>query len=219
MKMSLNGKIELIGHEGICFTKYLDSVGVWTIGVGATSTEIPDIASWPLDKKLSMDEVIELFEKSLARYEKAINDCLNVKVTQEQFDALVSWCYNVGVGWPKKSTVIRLLNNGTATNDRLYNALLMFDKPKEIIGRRTKEAKLLTGYGYQNGGKATVFPVSDKGYPMYNKGKTIRVAELLNKTTDVEQPKEEQKQENVVVEKQGSFLMEIIKFIFRWKKY
>lgn len=184
MKTSLKGKIELAGHEDIGLSKYLDSKGVWTIGIGATSTEIPDLASWPLNKTITIQEAFDLFEKSLVRYENAINKNLIRPVTQEQYDALVSWCYNVGTGWADKATVIKLLNSGRATNQQLYNALMSFKKPPEITGRRTKEAKLLTGQGYQNGGKVMVFPINNKGIPQYSKGKNITATDYLGKQSE-----------------------------------
>jgi lysozyme len=180
MHMSLDGKIELIGHEGICLQLYLDSVGVRTIGAGATVTEIPNINSLPWSYTITMKEALELFDKSLAKYENAVRKALNKPVKQTQFDALVSWAYNVGVGWAPKATVIKLLNQGVTDKTRLRNALMQYNKPPEIKGRRAKEAKLLTDGVYSNGGKALVFPVNPKTHkPIYNKGKQVTVKELL----------------------------------------
>lgn len=182
MRTSNEGKVELIGHEGIALSKYKDSVGVWTIAVGATKTEIPDLADWPLDKKITMQDAFELFSKSLGRYEDALNKALTREIHQYQFDALVSWCYNVGVGWVNKASVIRLLNTGEATPEKLKSALMLFNKPKEIISRRMKEATLLASGKYSNDGKALLFPVSSRGYPMYSKGEMINVWKFISQT-------------------------------------
>lgn len=179
MKTSLKGMVELAGHEGICLSKYKCSAGVWTIGVGATRSEIRDLAKWPIDKSITLPEAFELLQKSIVKYENAVNKALKVDVEQHVFDALVSWCYNVGTGWVKKSTILRLINRGEKSQTRLYNALMMYKKPKEIIGRRRKEAKLLTTGVYSNNGKALVFPVSNTGRPSYARGKTIDVAGYL----------------------------------------
>lgn len=180
MSTSLEGMIEIASHEGICLTKYKDSVGVWTIAIGATRTEIPDIARWPADKKLSIEECFELFKKSLVKYEKAVRRGLKVDVPQHAFDALVSWCYNVGTGWVKKATVIKLINKGVPVSDkRIYNALMMYKKPPEIIGRRKKEAILLTTGKYSNNGKVLVFPVSRRFSPIYSRGYRVNVREYL----------------------------------------
>lgn len=183
MRMSDKGAIELIGHEGIALTKYKDSVGVWTIGVGLTRTEIPDIASWPMDKKLSMSEAIEMFHKALGKYEGALNKAIKVKIPQHQFDALVSWCYNVGTGYVRGTdkirvaTVIRDINAG-ASPSKLAADLMMFRKPPEITGRRKKEALLIEKGIYSNKGKALLFPAI-KGKPVYSKATEIDLREYL----------------------------------------
>lgn len=225
MKTSKQGMIELAGHEGICLTKYKDSVGVWTIGVGATKSEIPDLASWPMDKSLKMSEVFDLFKKSLVKYETAINKAINVKLTQEEYDALSSICYNIGTGWfgaggHAKATFVNRINSGAraffgdildlssalrmvqedfkpTTNCQLVGteyeeepelgfvtssvveAIMRFTKPKEITGRRKKEARLFATGNYSNGGKAILFPVSAMGNPRYAAGKTINVEDYL----------------------------------------
>ena len=180
MHISKAGIIELAGHEGICLNKYKDSVGVWTIGVGATRTEIPDIAKWPQDKEITVEEAFDLMKKSIVKYEKGVRRALKVEIPQHTFDALVSWCYNVGTGWCKKASVIKLLNKGVHYSDkRVYNALMMYKKPKEIIRRRKKEAKLLTTGVYSNKGKALLFPVNNSGRPIYSQGRTIVVSQYL----------------------------------------
>lgn len=179
MKMSREGLAELAGHEGIALTKYKDSVGVWTIGLGATRTEFPDIASWPMDKSITIEEAFQLLKQHVVRYENAINKALIREIKQHQFDALVSWCYNVGTGWANKASVIKGLNRG-ADNSYLSATLLMFSKPIEIIGRRKKEAKLLTTGIYQNKGLVTIFPVSPKGRPQYEHGRVINALEYIS---------------------------------------
>ena len=197
MRTSNEGKVEIIGHEGIALSKYKDSVGVWTIAGGATVSEIPDLASWPLAKTVTMQEAFDLFGRSIVKYENAINKALTRPILQTQFDALVSWCYNVGVGYThpvydKKgnlvrdtATVLKLLNKGASSAD-LYKALLMYRKPPEIIGRRTKEANLLAYGKYSNDGKAVLFPVSSKGYPIYSRGTTINVWQYIPHTATEE---------------------------------
>lgn len=185
MRMSARGLVELAGHEGICLSKYRDSVGVWTIGVGATRTEIPDLARWPLDKKITMEEAFRLLRKGIRKYEDALNRHLTRPIKQTEFDALCSWCYNVGTGWVRKATVIRRIN-ARHSGQSLYNALMMYKKPREIIGRRRKEAVLLSTGRYSNKGKALLFPVSHRGYPIYKHGKTINVWEYIQDKSEVE---------------------------------
>lgn len=178
MRMSKKGAQMLTELEGISTTKYKCSAGVWTIGIGATRTEYPDIGRWPMKKSITIQEAFDKLPKSLEKYEKAVRRALKVDVPQHTFDALVSWCYNVGVGWCKKASVIKLLNRGVPhTSKRVYNALMMYKKPKEIIGRRKKEAKLLTTGKYTLTGKANLYKVTASGYPRI--AKRIKIEEYL----------------------------------------
>ena len=218
MKTSNKGLVELCGHEGVCLSKYKDSVGVWTIGIGATKTEIPDIALWPLSKKVTMTEAFELLSKSVVKYENAVNKALTRNIPQYQFDALVSWCYNVGVGWVSKATVVKLVNQG-ASPLRLREALLMYIKPPEIVGRRTKEANLLAYGTYSNDGKALLFPVSSKGYPIYGKGTSINVWEYIAKTSEVEpDPLEILKEDEHLLEQRPTLLKRGVELVSNWLK-
>lgn len=178
MKTSNKGLQFIAYKEGLCQSKYKDSVGVWTIAIGATRSEIPDLASWPKTKKLSIEECIDLFKKSIKKYEKAVNKYLTRKIEQHQFDALVSWCYNVGVGWLKRATVMRRINNGE-TGERLYSALMMYKKPPEIIGRRKAEATLLSYGKYPSKMPVNVFPVSKNSRPIYSKGTKLDLEPYL----------------------------------------
>lgn len=210
MKTSNKGLVEIVGHEGVCLSKYKDSVGVWTIGIGATRSEIADIAAWPLSKRITMQEAFQLLSKSIVKYENAVNKELKRSIPQYQFDALVSWCYNVGVGWVNKATVMKLVNQGTASSDALRKAMLMFRKPPEILGRRSKEADLLAYGRYSNDGKALLFPVSSSGYPVYKKGTTINVWEYIKDTSEEEPiPQELHPEEEKQLETKPSLLQRL----------
>lgn len=164
MKVSQKGKVFLTTLEGISLTKYKDSVGVWTIGIGATSTEIPNLNDWPMDKSITIQQAFDLLDEHLEYYEKPLNNDLTRQVTQYQFDALVSWSYNVGIGYDKSATIIKLLNAGIVNQESLYSALMMYDKPPEIIPRRRKEAILLTTGVYQdNNGIAELITADNNG--------------------------------------------------------
>ena len=174
MKTSLKGMIEIAESEGIALSPYFDSVGVKTIGLGSTRADIPDLNSWPLSRTITLEEAFSLFQSHLVKYEVAVNNALTREVKQYEFDALVSWCYNVGPGWLKKASVISLINKGISGKP-LYDALMLYNKPKEIIGRRTREANLLAYGDYNYGGNnlVNVFPVSASGKPIYSKGKLV----------------------------------------------
>jgi len=78
--------------------------GTLTIGYGHTkNVKIGD--------KITKDEADELFLEDVSEFEQCIKDNVNVPLTQNQYDALVSFCYNVGTGAFKKSTLLAKLNN------------------------------------------------------------------------------------------------------------
>ena len=176
MKTSVKGLVELAGHEGICLSPYLDSVGVWTIGIGATRSEIPGLNGSHQD--INISQAIDLFKKSIVKYEDAINKALKVEISQTQFDALSSICYNIGTGGLTKSTFMKRIN-AKMSNNAISEAIMMWTTPPEITSRRKKEALLYTKGIYSNGGKALVFPVSSNHKPVYGKGKTVNIEELL----------------------------------------
>lgn len=181
MRMSNAGKIELMGHEGIALSKYYDSVGCATIGPGLTVTEIPDLASWPLNKTLTLEQCLYLFSQGLVSYERAVSAGLKVSVSQAKFDALVSWCYNVGTGWVPKAQIFRDINANADANT-VGDDFMHFVTPPEITGRRNKERLLYVTEQYQNKGKILLFPVSSSGYPVYSRGRNIDASALIPST-------------------------------------
>lgn len=145
METSKSGVFQLCGVEGVCLRPYFDSVGVITIGFGSTATEIPNLKNWDKTKYITMQYAYDIFVSSLGLYERAVTNHLIVDVTQYQFDALVSLCYNIGTGGFSNSTLVRKINQQTSA-DEIEAAFLMWNKPKEILSRRKREANL-----YRNG--------------------------------------------------------------------
>ncbi|BEN78636.1 lysozyme [Serratia marcescens] len=110
MQISKSG-IELIKRfEGLRLKAYQDSVGVWTIGYGWTQ---------PVDgKKVGPGMQIvqatadRLLKCGVVQYEQGVNLLVKVKITQSQFDALVSFAYNLGLRSLSTSTLLKKLNAG-----------------------------------------------------------------------------------------------------------
>lgn len=110
MQISNKG-IELIKRfEGLELKAYQDSVGVWTIGYGWTQ---------PVDgKKIGPCMVIDhatadrLLKCGVVQYEQGVNQLVKVNITQGQFDALVSFAYNLGLRSLSTSTLLQKLNAG-----------------------------------------------------------------------------------------------------------
>lgn len=101
---------ELLHHfEGLRLEAYLCPANVWTIGYGTTVSD-----GTPVQKgdRVTKAEAERLFREDLQRFEKSVLALVNVPLTQGQFDALVSFTYNVGVGALRTSTLLRVLNQG-----------------------------------------------------------------------------------------------------------
>ena len=97
--------VELIRHfEGCRFDAYLCPAGVWTIGYGHTA-DVKEGDS--IDQKAAEAFLIE----DLESFEQAVTRLVEVPLTQQQFDALVSWTFNLGAGNLAESTLLRKLNN------------------------------------------------------------------------------------------------------------
>jgi lysozyme len=163
-KISTRGLIDIMSHEGICLEPYLDSVGVWTIGVGQTKSD--DIDPRTVGK-LTLQQAIDLFKRKIKQYTDAV-DALGLNLTQYQYDALTSLCYNFGPG------NLRRLCNGRSL-DEIGDAIMLYTKPPEITERRLKEQRLFKTGQYSNSdGMILVFPVVNN-HPRYKAGYKVDV--------------------------------------------
>lgn len=110
MRISVLG-LELIKrYEGFSATPYLCPAGVPTIGYGSTYYE-NDHKVELSDPPITEDWALQLLLNTVVTYEKAVASMVTSPITQNQFDALTSFCYNVGVTNFKKSTLLKLVNN------------------------------------------------------------------------------------------------------------
>lgn len=131
MKTSNLGLEKLKKREGVRQKAYLDTKGIPTIGVGHTGPEVYMGLVW------TMQQVDDAFADDIQWAEDAVNGYVKVALTQNQFDALVSFVFNIGETAFRRSTLLRVLNTGDYTE--AANCFDMWHKPKEIIGRRDSE--------------------------------------------------------------------------------
>lgn len=104
MKVSKNLMTQLMVMEGLSLEAYEDCAGVPTIGYGHTkNVKMGDRISKYWAKELLKDDVREV--------EQQVQE-LNVAQTQGQFDALVSFTFNLGIGRLKSSTLLKVIREG-----------------------------------------------------------------------------------------------------------
>lgn len=127
-------------------TAYQDQIGIWTIGVGHVSPDVVEGVVWSPEKAKAA------LESDLARFEAAVGE-VGATLNQFQWDALVSFAFNVGVAAFLESTMKKLLDEGN-----FIAAASQFDRWVRgggdvlpvLVGRRAREKKLflLGDYGF-----------------------------------------------------------------------
>jgi lysozyme len=108
-KLSQKGVDLIKQFEGLSITPYVCAGGINTIGYGNTYYTNGKRVTLK-DPKITQKQAEELLKHSLSTYEKAVDSFCRDDISQSQFDALVSFAYNVGTGALQKSTLIRKVN-------------------------------------------------------------------------------------------------------------
>lgn len=114
----------------------------WTNGWGSTGPDIGPGTVWTKEKADAR------FASDLSKFEQAVSILVKVPLKQHQFDALVSFTYNLGIGSLKSSTLLKMLNAGDY--DGAGKQLLRWTKNDgvEMVGlvrRRKAELKMFNG--------------------------------------------------------------------------
>lgn len=138
MKIGERGISLIKEFEGLRLTAYRDSVGVLTIGYGSTS----GVSSGMV---ISEAEADARLRRDLETAEKCVNQCVAVPITQNQFDALVSFTFNLGCGNLRRSTLLLKLNAGDdigAADEFLHWNRAGNEVLAGLVRRRKEERKL-----------------------------------------------------------------------------
>jgi lysozyme len=106
MRLDKSGEDLIKTFEGCRLTAYQDSVGVWTIGYGSTGKHIHQGLT------ITQTRADSLFDTDVVWVENAVNGDVTVSLTQNQFNALCSFTYNLGAGALNSSTLLKDLNKG-----------------------------------------------------------------------------------------------------------
>jgi lysozyme len=146
MRMSAAGLATVKEFEGLRLKAYKCPAAVWTIGYGHTSAAGNPIVT--SDLVITKEEAEETLARDMEQYEEGVHKYVKVDLTQGQFDALVDFAYNAGVGALQKSTLLKKVNAGKF--DEVPAEFMKWTKGggKELPGlvrRRRAEVKLWRG--------------------------------------------------------------------------
>lgn len=189
MNVSDSGLALLMHHEASRLTAYQDVKGVWTIGYGHTGT----VDGIPIHRgmQITAEKQAELFARDVNKFADTIRNNVNVPLTQNQFDALTSFAFNVGAGAFKNSTLLKKLN------DKDYqgaaNEFLRWNKSggkyyQGLMNRREKERQqfLTPDKPIQRGGSGSGYGSGSVDSGMRNSGKGTYKVKLITPDGNIE---------------------------------
>lgn len=131
--------------EGLQLKSYKDSSGHWTIGYGHTG---PGVGA---NQNISEFEAEALLRADVAAAVACVRRAVRVKINQDQFDALVDFCFNVGRANFLNSSLLRYLNQGEFQSVLVQFGLWIHAGAEVVPGlvrRRAAEAALFRGHGF-----------------------------------------------------------------------
>lgn len=135
-------------HEGVRNKPYQCPAKLWTVGVGhliGDGKSLP--ASW--NKTFTNEEIDGILKSDLNRFELGVSKMLpNVQLKQHEFDALVSFCFNLGLGCFQRSTIRQALLRGD--KEQAMESLVKYCRAggkilKGLQNRRLDERRLFEG--------------------------------------------------------------------------
>ena len=106
MKINETGLALIKSFEGLRLKAYKCPAGVWTVGYGHTGGDVK------AGMIITEEEAEELLRQDLERFEEGVENLVEVELNENQFCALVSLAYNIGLGNFKRSTLLKLINKG-----------------------------------------------------------------------------------------------------------
>jgi lysozyme len=130
--------------EGLRLVAYQDSAGIWTIGYGLT--RYPNGQPVRQGDEITPLQAEQYFMETLTTFSQGVEDLINVELTTNQFAALVSLAYNIGLTAFRNSTILDMVNQNP--NDPDIRAQFMRwvyaggVVNQGLINRRTQEANL-----------------------------------------------------------------------------
>lgn len=139
MKISEEGINLIKKFEGCRLTAYRCPAGILTIGYGHTGSDVS------ASQTITQERAEQLLKVDLMVHCNNIEKLVKVPLTQAQFDALVSFEYNIGYGAFKNSTLLKLLNEGKYRESAEQFTRWVYANGKVLAGlqkRREEEKRL-----------------------------------------------------------------------------
>lgn len=131
MKLNNEGYKLITKHEGLVLKPYLCPAKVATIGYGNTYYEDGKKVTL-LDQPITKERAFEMFKEIADRFAKAVSQSVNSDINQNQFNALVSFAYNVGIANFKKSTLLKLVN-ANPNDPNIKNEFMKWKKANGVV--------------------------------------------------------------------------------------
>lgn len=167
MRTSQATREQIAVFEGIRLSAYkpVAAEKYWTIGIGHYGADVtPNMV-------ITRERAFELFDEDIKKYEQAVEKNVTLKLSQAQFDALVSFAYNCGVGNLQKLVKGR-------DYQQIADAMLLYNKGSgKVLPGLTRRRKwehdlFLSGTGEKKTGNP--YPVPQKTLKKGGKGNDVR---------------------------------------------
>lgn len=139
MKLNSTGYKALHQREGLRLKPYLDTKRVPTIAMGNTYY-LDGRKVTMQDKAITIQEAGNLASVTADKFAFQVDNLVKSKINQNQFNALVSLAYNIGITGFRNSTVLRKVNINP-NDPAIKEAFMMWTKNVELMGRRESEIK------------------------------------------------------------------------------
>lgn len=139
MKLNSKGYKALHDREGLRLKPYLDTKRVPTIAMGNTYYEDGRKVTMQ-DKPLTIEQAGNLATITADKFAFQVDNLVKSKINQNQFNALVSLAYNIGITGFRNSTVLRKVNINP-NDPAIKKAFMMWLKNPELKSRRESEVK------------------------------------------------------------------------------
>ena len=141
MKTSQGMKELIARFEGLRLKAYKCPAGIWTIAFGATTFNGKRVTEGLV---ITKEQAYEQLERDLAVFENGVGRLVSKPINQDQFDALVSFSFNVGLGSLSRSSILKKVN-ADPSDPTIRDSFAMWNKAggkvlAGLVKRRKAEA-------------------------------------------------------------------------------